>query len=188
MGYRVLLVAVTGKASDRIWAEYSVTPTNEFWATPEPPVSGTTLPSGAYLLYIWDQISPGDQVFSRLATNASLLACYANETTMSSRVCSWVNGTEKWSVFHDSCHHGVQHIEVTGDIPDELQPIQEKGFRQQRDLGDADYVFGIPIDLFAALGGIRYDDDIEFVDPKPWQILRRIATSSIRRHWWWPFR
>ena len=37
---------------------------------------------------------------------------------------------------------------------------------------DDDDVFGIPVKLFVALGGIRYDCDIESDEPEPWEVLQ----------------
>jgi hypothetical protein len=48
MGFRVLLIAVTGKDTDVIHLEYGVVPTGEREAIPESPVTGVTLPSGSY--------------------------------------------------------------------------------------------------------------------------------------------
>jgi len=102
MGFRVLLLAVTGKAPTAIHHDYSVAPTSQYEEIPESPVTGALLPSGAYLLYINDEIVPDEVVFAKLSRNASLIACYTNESEMSSLVSSWVNGVEQWSVIHDA--------------------------------------------------------------------------------------
>jgi hypothetical protein len=190
MGFRVLLIAVTGKAPSVIHNEYAVAATDQYEEIPESPVIGTGLPSGAYLLYINDEIDPDNGVFARLSQNASLIACYANETVMNSLASSWLNGVEQWSVFHDA-QQGIKHLETRGDLPSTLQPIQERLFREQDTKSGADYVFDIAIELFAALGGIRYDQDIKGAGPKPWQVLTRIKEKSAKsvtpRKKWWPF-
>ena len=172
MGYRVLLIAVKGKSPEAIHRDYGVVPTDEREEVPESPVTGAMLPSGAYLLYINDEIEPDDRVFARLSKNASLLACYANETVMNSCASSWANGVKQWSVFHDA-QQGIKHLEITGDVPEQLKAIQKRLFAEQES-GDADHIFDIPVELFAALGGIRYDQDIEGAGPDPWQILARV--------------
>lgn len=98
MGFRVLLIAVTGKEPNIIHNDYEVEPTNQYEEIPESPVTGAILPSGAYLLYINDEILPDDKVFARLSKQASLIACYANETVMNSFASAWSNGVEQWSV------------------------------------------------------------------------------------------
>ncbi|MCI0685536.1 MAG: hypothetical protein L0Y71_25840 [Gemmataceae bacterium] len=172
MGFRVLLIAVTGKSPDAVHNDYGVTPTGRYEEIPESPVTGATLPSGAYLLYINDQIEPDDHVFARLSKDASLIACYANETVMNSVAGSWVDGVEQWSVSHDA-QQGIEHLESTGPVPHQLEPIRKSAFAKQDDDAGADHIFDIPIELFAALGGIRYDQDIEGAGPEPWEILTR---------------
>jgi hypothetical protein len=184
MGYRVLLIAVTGKAPEVIHAEYGVTPTGDYEEVAESPVTSAMLPSGAYLLYVNDEISPNDRVLARLSSHASLLACYANEMVMESSVESWVNGAAKWSVLHDA-QQGIQHLQTAGEVPQELKPIQQRLQAKQSAVQDrdVDYIFDIPIELFVALGGIRYDEDIDGAAPDPWQVLAR----SKRKNSWWPF-
>src|SRR5206468_2866798 len=113
----------------------------------------------AYLLYINDEIVTDDQVFARLSKGASLVACHANETVMYSNACAWANGVELWSVFHDA-QQGIKHFETTGTLPPEMRPIRDRLFARQEVDDGADFIFDIPIELFAVLGGIRYDHDI----------------------------
>jgi hypothetical protein len=173
MGFRVLLIAVKGKQPDTIHREYGVVPTGDREEFPESAVVGAMLPDGAYLLYVRDKIIPDTDVFCRLSSGASLVACYANETNMNSYASSWVNGVERWSVFHDAAQQGTKHLEANGDLPDELDSIQRAQFAAQDERGGCDYIFDIPIELFRSLGGIRYDDDIEGAGSNPWEILRR---------------
>ena len=154
MGYRVLLIAVTGKEPATIHDEYAVAPTTEYEEIPESPVSGAMLPAGGYMLYINDDIVPDDRVLARLSRDASLIACYANETVMDSLACVWVDGVEKWAVYHDA-QQGIEHLEVKGDPPSQLASIRDDLSTQQKDSEDVDYIFDIPIELFVSLGGIR---------------------------------
>jgi hypothetical protein len=187
MGFRVLLIAVTGKDPSAIHDDYSVAPTDQYEEIPESPVTGAVLPSGAYLLYINDDIEPDDGVLARLSRNASLIACYANETVMNSSASSWVNGVEQWSVLHDA-QQSITHLEATGRVPTQFEQIRERLFAKQRDSKDADFIFDVPIELFSALGGIRYDQDIEGAGPEPWQVLTRVkAAATAGRRKWWPF-
>jgi len=180
MGFRVLLIAVNGKAVSAIHQDYSVAPTEQYEEFPESPVTGAMLPSGSYLLYINDEIEPDPIVFGKLSRDAALTACYANETVMNSLVSSWVDGVEQWSVFHDA-QESIKHLSTTGDVPYQFTSIKERLFAEQ-DLQDedTDYVFDIPIELFTSLGGIRYDQDIEGAGPEPWQVLTRIKEKK----WW----
>jgi hypothetical protein len=182
MGYRVLLIAVTGKELAKIHDEYGVAPTTEYEEIPESPVTGAMLPNGGYLLYINDDIVPDDRLLAKLSKDATLVACYANETVMDSLACSWVDGVEQWAVYHDA-QQGIEHLEVKGDPPPQLTSIRDGLSTQQKGSEDVDYIFDIPIELFVSLGGIRYNEDIEGAGPEPWQVLTRIKTHK----WWWPF-
>lgn len=173
MGFRVLLIATSGKTPSAIHIEYGVVPTAKFEEIPESPVTGAQLPGGSYLLYINDEVLPDDVVLGKLSKDASLLACYANETVMDSLASFWVNGTEVWRVHHSS-QQGILHLESGGELPEELTAIRERLLQEQEGVDDTDYVFDIPVELFSALGGIRYDEDIEGAGPNPWQVLNRI--------------
>jgi hypothetical protein len=166
------LIAVTGKEPGEIQRDYGVTPTGEHEEIPESPVVGAPLPTGAYLLYINDpdKIVPDDEVLCRFSKGASLIACYANETVMNSYACAWTNGAKRWSVFHDA-QQSIDHLETSGNLPPELQPIHDRLFAKQKGDGGCDFIFDIPVELFVALGGIRYDQDIPGAGPEPWEIL-----------------
>ncbi len=173
MGFRVQLIAVTGKEPRAIQRDYGVLPSGDREEIPESPIVGAALPNDVYLLYINDpsKIIPDDKVFARLSEGASLVACYANETVMNSYSCGWANGAEKWSVFHDA-QQDIKHLETSGNLPPEFHAIRDRLFAEQEGGdGGTDFVFDIPVELFAALGGIRYDHDIPGAGPDPWEIL-----------------
>jgi hypothetical protein len=172
MGFRVQLIAVSGKEPAVVQSDYGVAPTGEREEIAESAVVGAQVPGGAYLLYINDEILPDDRVFARLSRGGSLVACYANETVMNSYACGWVDGVERWSVFHDA-QQGIEHLETTGTLPVEFQSIRDRLFDEQQGRDDVDYVFDIPVELFAARGGIRYDRDIPGAGPEPWEVLDR---------------
>ena len=174
MGFRVQLIAVTGKEPDAVQHVFGVSATGQREEIAESPVVGAAMPNGAYLLYINDpgRIAPEDEVFARLSEGASLVACYANETVMESYACGWANGVKRWSVFHNA-QKGIKHLETSGTLPPEFQAIRDRLFAQQDADDGADFIFDIPVELFAAVGGMRYDHDIPGAGPDPWEILER---------------
>lgn len=187
MGFRVQLIAITGKTPATIQQDYGVAPTGQHEEIAESQVVGAMLPGGAYLLYVNDQdrINPDPKAYARLSAGASLVACYVNETVMHSYACGWSNGAKQWSVAHDA-QHGIEHLETTGDLPSELAPIRERLFAQRAEDDGADFIFDIPVELFVALGGIRYDQDIPGAGPQPWEILKPIELpSSGKKRWSW---
>jgi hypothetical protein len=174
MGFRVQLIAVTGKEPHAVQRAFGVSATGQREEIAESPVLGAAMPNGAYLLYINDpdRIVPDDEVFASLSKGASLVACYANETVMNSYACGWANGLERWSVLHDA-QQEIKHLETSGTLPPEFQAIRDRFFAQQDADDGADFIFDIPVELFAAVGGIRYDHDIPGAGPDPWEILEK---------------
>jgi hypothetical protein len=174
MGFRVQLIAVAGKEPRAVQRAFGVTATGRREEIAESPVVGAEMPDGAYLLYINDsgRITPEDEVFARLSEDASLVACYVNETVMESYACAWADGAKRWSVFHDA-QQGIKHLETCGALPPEFQAIRDRLFVQQNAEGGADFIFDIPVELFAAVGGIRYDHDLADAGPDPWEILEQ---------------
>ena len=57
------------------------------------------------------------------------------------------------------------------NFPPNCYRLRKRSFAAQAQAEGTDHVFDIPIELFAALGGIRYDQDIEGAGPEPWQVL-----------------
>jgi hypothetical protein len=72
MGFRVLLIAVSGKKPAEIHEQLGVVPTEQFEEIAESPITGATLASGDYLLYINDEdlIVPNDELFGPLSKGA----------------------------------------------------------------------------------------------------------------------
>ena len=177
MGFRVLLIAVSGKSPSEVHTDYGVAPTGECAEIPESSVSGAWLPGGQYLLFVNDEILPKDRVLAKLSRSASLIAFQCNETVMNSFASSWVDGVECWSVFHDA-QQGIRHLETSGSLPDCFASIRDKCFTEQDDAGDncgVDYIYDVPVKLFAQLGGLRYNEEIPGATARPWTVLNRIA-------------
>jgi len=185
MGFRVLLIAVTGTDPAIIQRDYAVEPTGKVFDFPDAPVCGAQIPNGPYVLYINDEITPSDSLFARLSQHGSLITCQVNETVMCSSASAWIGGVEQWAVSHD-CQFGILHLETSGDVPAVLTEIRERLFRSQADSKDVDYVFDVPVELFVAMGGVRYDQEIPGTDPTPWQELQRIKPAQTKSRWW-PF-
>ena len=178
MGFRVQLIAVTGKEAAEVHHDLGVSLTGEREDHMYSPIVGTSLPNDTYLLYIQDrdmitEIIECEDVLPNLSKGASFVGCYVCETTMCSYADAWTNGVKIWSVF---AQQGNTQIETKGILPSEFQDIRKKHFEEGG--GRDDDVFDIPVKLFVALGGIRYDCDIESVEPKPWEVLQFNGINS----------
>ena len=175
MGFRVHLIAVDGKSVADIHADLHASPTGTYEEIAESPLVGTELKSGAYLIYVNDDIIPDPNLLSRLSQGAAVVSCYANETVMNSLTSRWQSGNEEWSVFHDA-QVAIDDLQVSGSLPVEFDSIRKRLVAEQNGITDTDYFFDIPIDLFVAQGGMRYDEDPDSVlgTDEPWEILRRL--------------
>jgi hypothetical protein len=175
MGFRVHLIAVRGKTPEAIRHELGVTPTGEREEISESPMTAATLPDGAYLLYFNnpEQYEPDDKLYRRLSKGAALVACFAHEGIMVSYACGWSDGVEQWFLIHD-CEESADHLKTRGNLPQQFQSIRERLFAEQKTKADADYIFDVPVELFAAVGGVRYDYDIPSAEPEPWEVLERL--------------
>ena len=172
---QVQLIAVSGKEATEVHHDLGVSPTGEREECVESSIVGTLLPDGAYLVYIQDRdkiediiLCEDNVILTHLSKGASLISCYVCEMTMCSYASGWTNGVKMWSVFAEQ---GNTQLETKGSLPNGFQDIRNKHF-EERGGRDDDDVFGIPVKLFVALGGIRYDCDIESDEPEPWEVLQ----------------
>jgi hypothetical protein len=169
MGFNVQLIAVSGKAPHQVQAEYGVVPTAEYTEVPDSPVVGALLPGGAYLLFINDRVLPHEHDFSRLSHRGSLVAFYVYEGVGDSYATAWKNGNELWTVYWDGQRH---RLHTSGQLPVDYESISAPPLAQQKK-DDCSDIFEIPVELFVAHGGIRYNQDPPGAGPKPWEILTR---------------
>lgn len=184
MGFRVSIYAIFDRAPADIQRDLGLAPNGETEEFPESPIAGALTKSGVYILYFNDSQLFGEDAIRPVTDNSRLLACNVNETCMSSAVTSVNFGREEWSVIHDA-NAGILHLETHGDVPEPFTSIRDdKLSKQQHDGDGCDHVFDIPVDLFVRLGGIRYDEQLESEDPKPWHTL--VSTKKPTK-WWWPF-
>lgn len=185
MGFNVSLITIEGKSPQQIHHDFGVKPTGEREEIPESPITGTLLPNGKYALWLNTRATgpASERELAILSRDASVLVCDLSETTMNISLVAWEDGKEIWSVWHDGGSQGVEHLELTGDVPPQLEPIRERLFREQREDDGADFSFDIPVELFVELGGFRYDQDLDVDDPQPWQVLERVKPKK----WWQVF-
>lgn len=185
MGFNVSLITIEGKSPETIHADFGVILTGEREEIPESPITGTLLPNGKYALWLNTRVTGpvNEKNLAIVSRDASVLVCDLSETTMDISLVAWENGKEIWSVWHDGGSQGIKHLELNGNVPAQIEPIRERLFREQEEKGDADYIFDIPVELFVALGGFRYDRDLEVDDPAPWHVLERVK----QKQWWQVF-
>lgn len=184
MGFCVSLYAIFDRTPAEIQRELGLAPNGETEEFPDAPISGAVTNSGVYILYFNDSQAFGDDAIRAIQANSRLLACNVNETCMYSAVTGINCGHEEWSVIHDS-DKGTLSLECHGDVPAAYTSIRDEQLsKQQQDSDQVDHIFDVPVNLFARLGGIRYDEDMETDDSQPWHTL--VSTKKPSK-WWWPW-
>jgi hypothetical protein len=180
MGFNIGTIAVRGKAIEDIHVALRLRPTEGREPDPESPVAAAMLPSGWYLLYLNDRIYPTSDELHDLSLNGELIFLDICETVMVSCATCWRNGKEIWSIGHDS-QRGLDDLEICGDVPECFERISQRLQTLQKEKGDADYVFDIPVDVTCELTGFRYDGNPNGYPVDEFVVLERIQQP---RKWW----
>lgn len=72
------------------------------------------------------------------------------------------DGALKWSLLHNLDQDKM--LDVEGEPPAPFAAIRDRMFQLEKEKGDADYVFDIPIALTASICGYRPDEDVPGLD------------------------
>jgi hypothetical protein len=89
------------------------------------------------------------------------------------------NGTEMWSIIHES-DKGLEHLEVSGNLPDCFEDIKSRLLAQLNADGDlCDYIFDVPAEVCKTITGFRHDDVIEDEYSNPFTAMERLKPVSV---------
>jgi hypothetical protein len=158
MGYALDWVSVSGLTKDQVLSRLGLLDTGEaidylsrggfMWAmTPDGRVIVATEQYG------W--LTP--ERLSELSEGASLVAARAEDNDCTSAAWSYRGGQRVWSVTHDNPEeYGmIGGLELDGDVPAELATIRARLEAEQSASDDdrVDYIFDVPNELVATLGG-----------------------------------
>ncbi len=179
MGFSISWLAVRGKSPAQVRKEFGAVPTGEFEEIPESPVVSATLENGWYLVFVNDRRETPDHVLAQLSKSAELVTCGVEEHVMWAYARRWKDGKEIWHVERDA-QQGPDHLEARGNLPTVFESLRSDFTRKHAELGDADYLFEIPVELAKAITGFRHDVDPSNGVPTSFERLRR--TES--RPWW----
>lgn len=171
MGYALDWVSVSGLSKDQVLSRLGLLDTGEatdylsrggfMWAmTPDSRVIVATEQYG------W--LTP--ERLSQLSEGASLVAARAEDNDCTSAASGYRGGQRVWSVTHDNPEeYGViGGLELDGDVPAELATIRAQLEAEQSASDDdrVDYIFDVPNELVATLGGwapeSAVSDDLQF--------------------------
>lgn len=171
MGYALDWVSVSGLTKDQVLSRLGLLDTGE--ATDYPRRGGfmwAMTPDGRVVVateqYGW--LAP--ERLSQLSEGASLVAARAEDNDCTSAAWGYGDGHRTWSVTHDNPEeYGVVGgLVLDGDVPAELTTIRARLEAEQAAAGDerVDYIFDVPNELVAALGGWAPDsvigEDLQF--------------------------
>src|SRR5436190_18263242 len=149
-------VIVEGITEDALHEALDLTATNE---TPDPsdlgtsyvPLAGAALRSGScavfakYSLVMDATVGTNPARLTRLPAKSRCITCVVLEHTMVSYASLWQDGRYAWQIRHDSAQ-GVEHLEVSGDLPSTLASFLDIALEKQQAHGRrVDYVFDVPL-------------------------------------------
>ena len=166
------MIALQGKSPEDVHLDFELEATGESFEIAVGPASCASLPNGWNILYFNESKLPEDDAFRESSKGGKLLFNLVCETTMMSYATSWVDGAQIWSVLHDS-NQGAEHLTTTGMLPPQFNGLRDALLKKQETSDGVDFVFDVPVDLFASSTGMRYDGSPAFDQPKPWQRLRQ---------------
>jgi len=184
MGTSQSWVAFRGRPAEDVRAELRL----RVASTPEEAtgslLSGARLTSGWDLLVVGrDDRFVGDALLARLSRGCEAVACFVETHVMVSQATGWRDGRNVWRVDHDS-EIAVDHLEVTGEPPAELESIRRDAEAQQReDDGEVDYLFDVSPALARALVGYHHDDDPGLMDDS-FEVLVELPPAPVHKPLW----
>jgi hypothetical protein len=116
--------------------------------------SGAMTPTGWYLVCQRRHEATAAEM-GRLSEGCEAAACFVEEHVMFSSASGWKDGREIWCVVHEAARDST-HLEVRGTPPPRFAAIRDELFAKQT-LETCDYIFDIPVSVFADLTGFRHD-------------------------------
>ena len=205
MGFHISWIAVRGKTPAQVCSALNIEKTDEQSAFPESNVDPIKLDSEWYLVHFNDPLPPELEltVLGPLSIDAEIIKCVIEEASMVTMASCISNGTEKWTILHDS-EQGLTHLEVSGDVPDCYEDIKTRLLAElDADEDPCDYLFDVPAEVCKTITGFRHDDVRENEDSNPFAVMERskpvrvstvssknigsVATNSQTTKPWWQF-
>lgn len=184
MGYAVSWLAVRGPPASAVHDVLGVQGTSRFEELPELPIVGTVLPGGWVLVVVdgrgeaaLELVAP--EVVARLP--GEVVVCHVQEHAMYSVAEGWRDGSQRWSIVHDSAQ-AIDHLDATGDLPAVYADIRRRQLTAQAADGGAsagvDHVFDVPVEVARALTAFRHDEDPPGVDAPAFEELIRPTSGG----------
>lgn len=121
---------------------------------------GGQMPDGWYVLVTEKMGLVDPAKLKQWSAGGRLIACVVYEGAMNSLAMEWRDGKQVWSVFWDGSAEEKQ-LQVEGQLPESFEAIKTDITNLQaeadRDGGEVDLVFELPLDLAEEITGFRHD-------------------------------
>lgn len=187
MGFRVSQIAVAQQDAPRLLALLSMQHTEAGDPYNETPFSGAVVGEWFVLWQNWHEEMLHEEDYARISRHIEILTCDISETSMYASTRKWIDGIEKWGVTsvgdEDAPTLYVEGAPIRPfrEIRDEMQALQDQERARVAEMGgdpaqQDNFMFEIPVRLFEALAGLRYDSSHNL----PFTEVVRIQ----RRPWW----
>jgi hypothetical protein len=172
MGFHVSWLAIRGQSAEVLRTNLKLRETAERQPFPESDqILGIDLPSGWYLVYFSNMFAPEYELadLKQLSTDAEIISCMVEETSMSSEVEMFENTQHRWLVRHMNFGDGPETF-TEGDLPTAYLTIHNEILARQEAAGaegeGVDYEFDLPAKLAQHVTGYWHGqefDDIQYV-------------------------
>lgn len=170
------------------------TPDQSELGTSQVPLAGATLKSGwcavfaRYALVMDALLGTTPPRIERLPARSRCIGCVVLEHAMISYAGLWQAAHPVWEIWH----HGGDHLDTSGELPEEFAGIRDSAMAKQRQRPGqrgVDDLFNIPIDTAQILTNYRYE---QIVEPDFFRTLRNLVpvngsvlTKLSRPPKWW---
>jgi hypothetical protein len=180
VGFHISWIAVRGKSPAEVCSALNIEETDEQSPFPESDIDAIKLDSEWYLVHFNDPLPPELEltVLSPLSKDAEIIKCVVEESSMITMASCLSNGTEKWTIIHDS-GEGLRHLETSGDVPVCYEDIKNRLLAElNEDDGGCDYLFDVPAEVCKTITGFRHDAERENEDSNPFTVMTRSKPVS----------
>lgn len=187
MGASFSSLAIKGGSRDQVLALLGLRGTNVFEEIPESEITGVALPTGWFLIIAngSNLAFEADPALKKLSHSMEILTGFVEEHVMCSSTSLWANGQQIWLTKHDA-QQNIEHLDTKGHLPSIFTSIQTRLRAKQEAAGgpqaNVDYIFDIPVEIFAHLTGYRYDRDTPGLSARAFEVLA-ITESKPKRSW-----
>jgi hypothetical protein len=169
VGFNMSWMFVDGIDQETLFAALDMAPTGELapddkydlGTSSRLPLAGATFKSewctvfAEYALIMDATVGTDPPRLAKLPAKSRCITCVTLEHAMVSYSSLWQGGGHIWQIRHAQSQ-GVEHLEVSGNLPAAFTSIRDIAVEKRRAQGGADYVFDVAFDVAATITGFRH--------------------------------